>query len=768
MGQSAAKHKKKEAVPTQPQKKKQTSYNIKVGSRHYSVHHGLGTGGFSEVFFGVDLLTQKQVALKVLSKKATQQEMKSVHKEIKAMKQFNHPHVVRLLGYDLKCEVPNPNGKGRRQQVVIIQELCPNGELFDYLMCGGRFKENLAIPVFGQVLSGLKHIHDRGIAHRDLKPENLLFDAHYNIKIADFGFAYQFQKNGQYRHMKTQLGTYGYMAPELLGAPKHYTKKCDVFAAGVIFFIMLAGFPPFQTAEKKDWWFDKILRGNTKLFWKAHERTVKFNADAKKLLLDMMNPSEANRLSVDEVIAHPFMRQAGILNKTQIQENLKTRRNNIDRTEMNNKEAARGGFGDLLKNLEKYEVSHTGGYKIADVIETDLVKNLKTVGTLEGTKKHNSASKHLIHILVTGISNCSDEIALSKDINESLKNCDSVVAHQIAKKFVQRDFNSLEKFMVGQNYLSQPAYKAIEKALQETLIGDIDEDWDLINEISEKEKMVAQLPPYMPTHKIHTYETPLGIGILFYCLHKYAFPEKGTVRGMLSADYATCTIHFDYKGKKKIVIPKLVDTEVTEDVTEAGTEQTHTTIQREKWIQGKLDCEVKLAFKLSYCARKKSPTNILTIENLTPIAHSTTARQIIKDIVNESLLKAFLVQMSSDDDLQNQHNELAHSKFYAEMKKTGAWLAETPEGLGYVVGKKITGSLRVQMLHPRSIEVKGLDPQSASNVRVFPEDEIKRISGESFNRIVDGKEEAWNLVEEEEIAGQDDISYFPAPETTSK
>jgi len=206
----------------------------------------LGVGGFSEVCKGVDKETRKRVALKIMysdkqrSSSELKQQLIQVQKEIKAMKQLSHTNLIRLLGYDLKCEV-----KGRKA-IVMVQQLAPKGELFDYLMYTKKFKEPEANALFKQLIAGLQAMHKAGIAHRDLKPENVLFDNQFNLKLADFGFAYVFQKGeGAKTAMRTELGTKGYMAPEII-QNKKYTEKADIFAAGVILFIMLAGFPPYH------------------------------------------------------------------------------------------------------------------------------------------------------------------------------------------------------------------------------------------------------------------------------------------------------------------------------------------------------------------------------------------------------------------------------------------------------------------------------------------------------------------------------------------
>lgn len=93
-------------------------------------------------------------------------------------------------------------------------------------------------------MNGLHYMHSKGFAHRDIKPENIILSEDFTIKIADFGFSCLLKGKNNKGILHTKLGTPGYMAPEIRDR-KYVGTKVDIFAAGVILFIMYAGHPPF-------------------------------------------------------------------------------------------------------------------------------------------------------------------------------------------------------------------------------------------------------------------------------------------------------------------------------------------------------------------------------------------------------------------------------------------------------------------------------------------------------------------------------------------
>jgi serine/threonine-protein kinase Chk1 len=123
------------------------------------------------------------------------------------------------------------------------------------------------------MLTGLEYLHSKGIAHRDMKPENLLYDEKFLLKIADFGFATSLAGKDGAGLLKTVLGTESYMAPEIHQHQKYSGTAVDIFAAGIILFIMYTGHPPFVKADPKADAYYKCLCNNKHVaFWNAHSK----------------------------------------------------------------------------------------------------------------------------------------------------------------------------------------------------------------------------------------------------------------------------------------------------------------------------------------------------------------------------------------------------------------------------------------------------------------------------------------------------------------
>jgi len=280
----------------------------KVGQ--YILGETLGKGGYSWVKKGVDETTKIPVALKFMmraDKQFLKEQGKQVHTEIKSMIRIDNPHVMKLYAYNLHCKYPEKSGK-ELNTILLVLEYCPGGELFDILYYTHQLDPVTARTYFIQMLKGLQACHHAGVAHRDIKPQNLLLDRHYQLKITDFGLSFIAKEKKDLKGMliKTSyVGTRGYQAPELLKREK-YTKVCDIFSCGVVLFILLAGYPPFEQAWREDKWYRPMCDSNPEAFWKMHSK-AKIDDDCKNLLTGMLAYRARQRLTLDEVFKHKWV-----------------------------------------------------------------------------------------------------------------------------------------------------------------------------------------------------------------------------------------------------------------------------------------------------------------------------------------------------------------------------------------------------------------------------------------------------------------------------
>ena len=151
---------------------------------------------------------------------------------------MSHLNIINLIEYSKEGILEHKNGV-KEPVIYIVLELATGGELFDYVAITGRFSSRIARFYFRQLIEGLSYVHAQGVTHRDLKPENVLFDAAFNLKIADFGFAAPLNGKDGSGWCKTKLGTESYMAPEIHLRKPYQGERVDLFACGIILFIMV-------------------------------------------------------------------------------------------------------------------------------------------------------------------------------------------------------------------------------------------------------------------------------------------------------------------------------------------------------------------------------------------------------------------------------------------------------------------------------------------------------------------------------------------------
>ena len=203
---------------------------------------------------------------------------------------------------------------------LLVLEYMAGGELFDILYYTHAFKENIARTYFHQLIDGISACHKSRICHRDIKPENLLLDSNFMLKIADFGLAKVFDNNNNdekqdnkdvinYSASSIQMntfhvGTRGYQAPEIINKEK-YSFSCDIFSCGVVLFMLLAGYPPFESASNKCGWYLPLINGNARKFWKQH-RGCGISLAARDLITRMIWYDKDKRIRINGIKKHKW------------------------------------------------------------------------------------------------------------------------------------------------------------------------------------------------------------------------------------------------------------------------------------------------------------------------------------------------------------------------------------------------------------------------------------------------------------------------------
>jgi len=246
-----------------------------------------------------------------------------------------------------------------------VWRLQKNCELFDYIAEPGKgFSEKVARFYFIQLITGLKSIHDSNLAHRDLKTENIFLDKGFNLKIGDFGFAKYMEENNS-KKLSTILGTVGYQCPEMLENKGYSGVENDIFAAGVILFIFVNGYPPFKDATSKDPWYKNIYFGETKKFWDLHMKRLAIKTPSFLKLIERML-AKTNRITIDEILNSEWVK-GELPSKDDLFNDLKERKVIVD----SNREVKNSPKIVKLKNNEGAKTNNSKQYRagIEDTLE---------------------------------------------------------------------------------------------------------------------------------------------------------------------------------------------------------------------------------------------------------------------------------------------------------------------------------------------------------------------------------------------------------------
>ncbi|XP_066306435.1 CBL-interacting protein kinase 9-like isoform X2 [Miscanthus floridulus] len=231
----------------------------------YEVGKTIGEGSFAKVKHARDSRTGAVRAIKVLDRNHVLRHkmVEQIKREISTMKLIKHPNVVQL--HEVMAS---------RTKIYMVLEFVDGGELFDKIVNSGRLGEDEARIYFHQLINAVDYCHSRGVYHRDLKEDGLLH---------------------------TACGTPNYVAPEVLADKGYDGMAADVWSCGIILFVLMAGYLPFDDAN---------LMRLYKLICQANVSCPPwFSSGAKKFIKRILDPNPDTRITIAEILEDEWFKK---------------------------------------------------------------------------------------------------------------------------------------------------------------------------------------------------------------------------------------------------------------------------------------------------------------------------------------------------------------------------------------------------------------------------------------------------------------------------
>ncbi|CAF2088992.1 BnaA06g39390D [Brassica napus] len=259
----------------------------------YEIGRLLGKGTFAKVYHAKHITTGESVAIKIINKDHVMKRngmMDQIKREISIMKLVRHPNIVELK------EV-----MATKTKIFFVMEFVRGGELFAKVV-KGKLKEDAARRYFQQLISAVDFCHSRGVSHRDLKPENLLVDENGDLKVSDFGLSALPEQLLQDGLLHTQCGTPAYVAPEVLRKKGYDGAKADIWSCGVVLYVLLAGYLPFQD--------ENLMNMYRKIFKAEFDFPPWFSPEARRLISKLLVVDPEKRISIPAITRTPWFRKS--------------------------------------------------------------------------------------------------------------------------------------------------------------------------------------------------------------------------------------------------------------------------------------------------------------------------------------------------------------------------------------------------------------------------------------------------------------------------
>ncbi|NP_001404358.1 calcium/calmodulin-dependent protein kinase type II subunit beta isoform X15 [Meriones unguiculatus] len=359
----------------------------------YQLYEDIGKGAFSVVRRCVKLCTGHEYAAKIINtKKLSARDHQKLEREARICRLLKHSNIVRL--HDSISE------EGFH---YLVFDLVTGGELFEDIVAREYYSEADASHCIQQILEAVLHCHQMGVVHRDLKPENLLLASKCKgaaVKLADFGLAIEVQ--GDQQAWFGFAGTPGYLSPEVL-RKEAYGKPVDIWACGVILYILLVGYPPFWDEDQHKLY--QQIKAGAYDFPSPEWDTV--TPEAKNLINQMLTINPAKRITAHEALKHPWVCQrstvASMMHRQETVECLK---------KFNARRKLKGAILTTMLATRNFSAAKSLLNKKADGVkpQTNSTKNSSAITSPKGSLPPAALEPQttVIHNPVDGIKESSD------------------------------------------------------------------------------------------------------------------------------------------------------------------------------------------------------------------------------------------------------------------------------------------------------------------------------------------------------------------------
>uniref|UniRef100_A0ACD5YHN0 Uncharacterized protein n=1 Tax=Avena sativa TaxID=4498 RepID=A0ACD5YHN0_AVESA len=321
----------------------------------YKIGRRLGQGNFAKVYYARNLVTGQAVAIKMIDKNKVSRFGLTglIMREITIMRLVRHPNVLKFF------EV-----MASKNRIYFVLEYAKGGELFNKTT-KGKLSEDVAWNYFHQLIGAVDYCHSRGVYHRDLKPENLLLDENENLKVSDFGLCALAESRREDDLLHTTCGTPSYIAPEMLSRKGYDGAKADIWSCGVILFVLVTGYHPFQSRNIVDMYM-KISRAE-------YTCPRHLSAELKELLSMILDPDPSTRASVSMIKKTVWYRKPSEVNALKIKQETRDKVYKDEATASHSTECSISEVNEassILADLNAFDlISLVSGFDLSNIFE---------------------------------------------------------------------------------------------------------------------------------------------------------------------------------------------------------------------------------------------------------------------------------------------------------------------------------------------------------------------------------------------------------------